>query len=138
MPKKAISPDSLPFKLDLNQVFGTIRVSSVLKDMIYVVLFFLVFILFLVFLKASVWIIIASFVILIPILLFFGYCYYFLMRNDPDSLRSETYKLQKQRLEMMGRKGQEIPAQAIEAELVIGKPEEKNIRKELKKGSGKK
>jgi phosphoglycerol transferase MdoB-like AlkP superfamily enzyme len=101
-------------KVDLNQIFGKITVSSVLKDMIYMIAFFLVFVAVLVIAQVNAWIIVLSFLILIAILAFFGYSYNYLMRNNPDLLRSENYQLNKQQLEMMGEKGKEIPEAIIE------------------------
>lgn len=122
----------MPIKLNLNQVFGKIHVSSVLKDMIYVLAFFIVFVLLLAIFHVDTWIIIVSFTILIGFLIFFGYCYNWLMRNDRDSLKSEDYQLGKQQLEMMGAQGKEVSADIIQAEPVIEKPKEKTNKKQTK------
>lgn len=105
----------VPLKFNLNQVFGKIYVSSILKDMIYIIAFFVIFALFLAIFKVSTWIIVLTFLILIGILIFFGYCYNYLIRNNPDLLRSEGYQLNKQQLEMLGVKGKESSVEIIEA-----------------------
>lgn len=135
MQPKSVTPFSLKF--NLNQVFGKIYVSSILKDMIYVLAFFTVFVFLLAIFHVATWIIVLSFLILIGFLIFFGYCYNWLMHNNPDSLKSESYQLGKQQLEMMGNKNNEVPAQVIEAEPVIKKPKEKTNKKQIKAPVGK-
>lgn len=129
----------LPVRFNLNQVFGKIHVSSVLKDMIYVLAFFIVFVLLLAVAHVETWIIIVAFIFLGGFLLYFGYCYNWLMHNDRDSLKSEDYQLEKQQMEMMGTKAKEVSAQVIEGETIIEKPKTKTQTKSIaRKGVGEK
>ena len=52
----------------------------------------------------------------------------YFMRNHPEYLRSETYQLQKQQLEMMGSQANEVSAETIEAQPVIEKPKNKQTK----------
>jgi phosphoglycerol transferase MdoB-like AlkP superfamily enzyme len=110
MPSNDISALS---KFNLDKVFGQIKLSSGLKDMIYVIALIVMLALLLAMFKVSAWIIILAFILLIGIIIFFAYCYNYLMHNNPDLLRSESFQLQKQRIEMLGEKGKEMPAETI-------------------------
>ena len=127
--------NSSPFpqfpQIKLN-IFEKVSVSSVLKDMIYVIIFIALAIMLLgIFNPNAWWIAIFFLVVLSGLLIFFCVCFYWLMKNRPDLLRSESYQLRKQQIEMMGNKEKEVPAQVIEGEQVIEKPKEKTRAKKI-------
>lgn len=96
---------------------------------------FLLFIVLAAIMHVPAWIIIFLLLLLTILTLYYLYRDYYFMHNHPEYLRSETYQLQKQQLEMMGSQAKEVPAQTIEAQPAVEKPTNQDTKRKIKGGS---
>lgn len=117
-----------------NNLFGKINVRSVQNSQIWLLGVFLLFIVVSAIMNINIWVIFCLVLLLAVLTIQYIYRDNYFMRNHPEYLRSESYQLQKQQLEMMGSQSKELPAQDIEALPVIERPKDNKF---LKKGGNK-
>jgi len=104
-------PDFL--KAISHSLFGKITVKNVLESHIWLIGVLTLFITIMSILHVSLWVIGGIFLLLAVLVGYYMYSHNYFMRKKPEYLRSETFQLQKQQLEMLGRKGKEVPAEEI-------------------------
>ncbi|OGK11403.1 hypothetical protein A2954_06570 [Candidatus Roizmanbacteria bacterium RIFCSPLOWO2_01_FULL_37_12] len=118
-------------RLPVNKFIGRIDVKNVLTGHIWIIFIFLLTLLLLVWLKSNALIIVSLLLLLLFILVFYMYTYIYFMKTDPDYLRSETYSLEKHKLEMGGSKFKEKSLELISEDMPISLPNGKKVKKKL-------
>lgn len=108
-------------RFNLNELLGRVSVTSALTDMIWLTGIFLIIIFLLAVFHADILVIIFAFILLAVILIYFIYSHHYLLKNNPDLLRSERFQLRKYEMEMMGTKDSPIPLETLNKEESVKK-----------------
>lgn len=105
--------DSNFLKAISHSLFGKIIVKNVLESHIWLIGVLTLFITIMGIFHVSLWIVGGIFLLLTSLVVYYMYSHNYFMHKKPEYLRSETFQLQKQQLEMLGQKGKEVPAEQI-------------------------
>lgn len=96
-------------------LFGKITVKSVQNSHIWLIGVFLLFIITAAVFKIETWITICLVLLLFVLVGYYLYRDHYFMKKHPEYLRSETFQLEKQHMEMLGEKNNEISESVADA-----------------------